>query len=118
MSYIGMTGSDALGGQPRYFYALRRTDDGELYLSIVDMVKTSDSITINAPGDGNNDYTEFEVGSDFFEGRDIAHNLVYPNLNYEQYRWDNKIVYYYLDSQGNFVARVGQTYAYPASKDA
>jgi hypothetical protein len=118
INYIGISGSSALGGQPRYFYALRRTDDGELYFSVVDTVDPSDSVTINAPGDGDDDYTEFEVGTDFFEGRDITHNLIYPNLNYEQYRWDNKVVYYYLDSQGNLVARIGQEYAYPASKDA
>jgi len=117
-NYIGVSGSSVLGGQPRYFYALRRTDDGELYFNVVDMLNPTDSIAINAPGDGDDDYTEFEVGTDFFEGRDAAHNTVYPNLNFEQYRWDDKVIYYYLDSQGNLVARIGQVYTYPAPEDA
>jgi hypothetical protein len=117
-NYVGVTPKEALGDQPRYFYALRRTDDGELYFTIVDMFNPDDSITINNPGDGANDYTDFEVGSDFFEGRDVYHMLVYPNLNYEQYRWDDKIINYYLDTNGNLVARIGQTYSYPAANNA
>ena len=117
-NYVGLTPKDALGNEPRYFYALRRTDEGELYFCVVDTLSPTDSIAINAPGDGDNDYPDFEVGTDFFEGRDAYHNLVYSNLNYEQYRWDDKKLYYYLDANGSLVARIGQTYTYPAAENA
>jgi hypothetical protein len=115
MAYVGSNSpaQDILGNNPRYFYALRRTDEGTLYFVRTDqLVDNSDSIQINAPGDVNNDFTDFSVGNDFFEGRDVYHNLVYPNLNYEQMRWDDKSVYYYINSNGELVARIGQAYAY------
>jgi hypothetical protein len=85
-----------------------------LYIVKVDQATGQDSITVNNPGDAANDYTEFASGVDFFEGRDVYHSLVYPNLNYEQLRWDNRSVYYYINANGELVARVGQTYAYNA----
>jgi hypothetical protein len=118
MAYVGSNSpaSDILGNNPRYFYALRRTDDGTLYLVRTDMiVDNSDSIQINAPGAGADDYADFAVGNDFFEGRDVFHNLVYPNLKYEQMRWDDKSVYYYMNANGELVARIGQSYAYTGS---
>ena len=55
-----------------------------------------------------------DEGVDFFEGRDVNHNLVFGNLNYEQYRWADANINYYLDqTTGQFVARVNQAYSYP-----
>ena len=113
MSYIGENGAaELLGGEPRYFYALRRTDEGELYFCRVDQALGQDSAVINNPADGNDDFTDFSSGNDFFEGRDVNHNLVYPNLNYEQMRWDNRSIYYYINSNGELVARIGKAYPY------
>lgn len=111
--YIGQQPSDVLGDQPRFFYALRRTDDGELYFARVDQLIGEDSIEINNPGDPTENYDDFEVGVDFFEGRDVYHNLVFENLKYEQYRWDDRSIYYYIDDDGQLVARVNATYTYP-----
>jgi len=113
MSYIGNEPQkDFLGGEPRFFYGLRRTDAGTLYFVRIDQVAGNDSVIINNPGNVNDDYTNFASGEDFFEGRDVYHNLVYPNLNYEQMRWDNRSIYYYVDNNGELVARVGQAYSY------
>ena len=111
--YIGQQPSDVLGDQPRFFYALRRTDDGELYFARVDQLIGEDGIDINNPGDPNENYEDFEVGVDFYEGRDVYHNLVFENLKYEQYRWDDRSIYYYIDEDGQLVARVNATYTYP-----
>ena len=111
--YIGQQPSDVLGDQPRFFYGLRRTDDGELYFVRIDQLIGEDAIDINAPGDPSENYEDFEVGVDFYEGRDVYHNLVFDNLNYEQYRWDDRSIYYYIDDDGQLVARVNATYTYP-----
>jgi hypothetical protein len=114
MAYVGndQPQKTTLGDDPRFFYALRRTDKGTLYLDRIDMQMGNDAIQINAPGDRNNDFTGFAIGEDFFEGRDVMHNITYPNLNFEQFRWDNKSVWYYINSNGELVARVNQSYTY------
>ena len=99
----------------RYFLALRRTDDGTLYFGKIDQVFDAGALAINDPGLVENDYTDFEYGVDFFDGRQESdHSRPYINLHWDQYRWDNKNVYYYIDAQGNFVVRINQAYSYPA----
>ena len=114
--YIGQTTiADLLGaGNPRYFYALRRTDDGLLYFSKIDQIKDTAQVTVNQPGLAENSYEGFEYGTDFFEGRlENDHSRPYTNLNFDQYRWDNKNIYYYINDNGEFVVRVNQEFPYP-----
>jgi hypothetical protein len=111
---FGRSKEDLLGDSPRYFYALRRTDDGELYFARVDQLSRVDSVQINAEGTSDSNFADFEQGVDFFEGRDVNHDLVYENLNYEQMRWDNKNLYYYIDDNGNLVVRIDTKYQYPS----
>ena len=112
-NYTGFTPDHINGAvQDRFFYGLRRTDNGELFLSKADQLKTTDSITINTPGDPTQNYPNFEQGQDFYEGRDVNHNLVYENLNYEQFRWDDRNIQYYVNSEGELVARINQNYTY------
>jgi hypothetical protein len=114
--YVGgeVSQSDLLGsGNPRYFYALRRTDDGTLYFAKIDQLKDSGTIVVNDPGSAADDFQEFDYGVDYFDGRSaVDHSRPYANLHWDQYRWDNKNMYYYLDAQGNFVVRVNQAYTY------
>jgi len=98
--------------QNRFFYGLRRTDEGELFIGKVDQLKNEDSLTLNKPGDPTANYPDFTEGQDFFEGRDVNHGLIYENLNYEQFRWDDKNIYYYVNSEGELVARVNQSWTY------
>jgi len=109
---FGRDADSILGGAPRYFYGLRRTDEGELFLSKVDQTSPTDSVQINKPGDSTQNYDNIEVGQDFNEGRDVFHNLVFENLNYEQYKWDDRSVYYYVNEEGELVVRVNQKYTY------
>lgn len=113
--YVGTTPQDiisSLSGS-RYFYGLRRTDDGDLYFVRIDQVLGNDSIEINSPGDPEENFEDFELSVDFYDGRDEDHNLVYENLNYEQYRWDDRSIYYYIDDDGQLVARINAGYTYP-----
>jgi len=113
MAYIGQS-PDAIRAEikNRYFYGLRRTDEGEVFLGKVDSMDPNGSIQINKPGVNTNDYTGYEAGADFFEGRDIHHELIYENLNYEQYRFDDASLWYYIDSEGELVVSVNKQVTY------
>ena len=41
--YLGQSPDEALGDSPRYWYALRRNDDGELFLLRSDQLKDKDT---------------------------------------------------------------------------
>ena len=114
--YVGQTPSitELLGtGQPRYFYALRRTDEGTLFFAKIDQLKDADSITVNNPGASVDDFTEFEYGVNFFDGRiELDHSRPFNNLQWDQYRWDNKNMYYYVNDEGELVVRINQAYNY------
>ena len=114
-NYIGYSAGDYLQHNVnfRYLYGLRRTDEGELFLGRSDQLDDTDDIVINNPGVASDNFTDFEEGQDFYEGRDVYHNLVYQNLNYEQFRWDNRNIYYYVNAEGELVARLNKTYTYP-----
>ena len=118
--YVGGTPriTELLGvGQPRYFYALRRTEDGTLFFAKIDQLKDTDTITVNNPGASADDFTEFEYGVDFFDGRiELDHSRPYDNLQWDQYRWDNKNAYYYVNEQGELVVRINQAYIYDATQ--
>lgn len=112
-NYIGFTPDDLFGAvKNRYFYGLRRTDQGELFLGKVDQLKNDDSIAINNTGTLENSFTNFEEGQDFTEGRDVNHELVYENLNYEQFIWNDKNIFFYVNDAGELVARINQSYTY------
>ena len=113
-TFLGQSITDMVNQtDARYFYGLRRTDDGELFIAKVDQLKSNDSIQINVEGDQDHNYEDFDQGQDFFEGRDVNHEKIYANLNYEQFRWDNRNINYYIDDSGNLVARINEGYTYP-----
>lgn len=97
----------------RYFYGLRRTTDGELFIGKVDQLDVNDQLSINNPGDPTENYNNFQQGVDFFEGRNVFHEVEFDNLQYEQYRWENRNIYYYINTDGELVLRVNQEYDYP-----
>jgi hypothetical protein len=112
-NYIGGNMEQLIDGMnTRYFYGLRKLDDGTIYLAIVDQLNPNDQIEINVPGNSAENYNDFDIGQDFFEGRNVNHDLVYENLNYEQFRWDDKNIFYYVDAEGVLTARLGQAVTY------
>ena len=120
MSAIGQGVSAYLkaGVKDRYFYGLRRTDEGELYIGKVDQMLTGDGVSVNVPGDPAKNFSEFDQGQDFYEGRGPNHDKVFANLKYEQFRWDDVNLNYYVNSEGELVVRINSqqtdgTVAYP-----
>lgn len=104
-------------GETRYLYALRRDEQGYLYLYKTDQLAgNTDSFQVNKIGDDpTKDYTDFEFGVDFFDGRLDNHEIdtAIENINWEQYRWDSRNIFYYINDNGEFVVRVNQPYDYP-----
>jgi hypothetical protein len=111
--YLGRTPVETLGDSPRYWYALRRNEDGELFIVRSDQLTDDTSYDINVPGNVENNFEDFETGIDFFEGVDDEHEFVYVNIKYTQYRWDDRSIFYYVDDQGQLVQRVFSGYTYP-----
>ena len=111
MSYfIGTTSQDVLNGFiKRYFYGLRRNDDGELFLIRLDQLEGGDDnvVTINEIGVAENNFLDFEEGIDFLDGLDENHEVVYENLRYPQIRWDGRSLSYFIDPvDGQFIQRI------------
>tara|TARA_B100000242_G_C42821500_1_gene381768 strand:- start:14 stop:391 length:378 start_codon:yes stop_codon:yes gene_type:complete len=114
--YIGTSPTDVIGSFiKRYFYGMRRNNDGELFLIVADQLAgNQDSVTINELGIAEDNFLDFEEGIDFLDGIDANHNIVYKNLRYQQIRWDDRSLVYYVEpNTGQFVQRVTETYVYP-----
>jgi hypothetical protein len=110
---FGKSKTDLIGDTPQYFYGIKRNDDGEIIFTRVNLLSRESSITVNVVGDAAENFTEFETGVDYSDGRDAEHNIVFDNLSYEQYRWNNASMYYYIDADGQLVARMNTKYPYP-----
>jgi hypothetical protein len=110
--YLGTAPADILGSTPRYFYGLRKNENGSIFVVKSDQIKEGDSIEINEPGEPSGNYNDFEPGVDFFEGITVNHQRVFENLKYPQYRWDNRSVNYYINANGELVARINQGFTY------
>ena len=111
--YLGTTPIEGLGDSPRYWYALRRNEDGELFLVRSDQITDQEAYELNIPGEPSEDYTEFEIGVDFLDGIDENHELFKENLYYPQFRWDNRSLFYYIGSDGSLIVRINKGYTYP-----
>ena len=110
--YLGRDPIDTLGQSPRYWYALRRNQDGELFIVRSDQLTDKDAYEINIPGDPADNFEDFEPGVDFFDGVDAEHEPEFENMYYPQYRWDDRSIFYYVDSQGQLIQRINQGYTY------
>ena len=115
--YIGTSPSEVQSGFiKRYFYGLRRNDDGELFLVVVDQLRGGDEnvVIINDLGVAEDNYPDFEEGIDVLDGIDINKDVLYPNLRYPQFKFDNRSLLYYIDPEtGFFIQTISEAYAYP-----
>lgn len=115
--YLGDVGENSALGSPsnRYFYALRTDEEGNIYFTRADTWISNESIEVNVPGDSNDDWEYFELGVDFFDGKNAeTHVKDYPNLKYDQYRFDRRSLYYYINDNGELVVRYNGGYSYPS----
>ncbi len=114
--YVGNNPQDVLDGFiKRYFYGMRRNEDGELFLIRIDQLQGQENVAvINDIGVSANNFLDFEEGIDYLDGVDADHNIVYANLRYPQIRWDGRSLVYYIDpTDGQFIMRISEGYDYP-----
>jgi len=115
--YIGTSPTDVINGFiKRYYYGLRRNDDGELFLIKVDQLSGgADNIAvINDIGIAAENYLDFEEGIDYLAGINEDHEIINDNLRYPQFKWDNRSLTYFIDpNDGQFIQRLSETYVYP-----
>jgi hypothetical protein len=113
--YIGNNPESIINGFiKRYFYGMRRNDDGELFLIRQDQLSGEGTVVINDVGVGENNFPDFEEGIDYLEGIDANHDIVYENLRYQQLKWDGRLLTYYVDPiDGQFIVRISEDYNYP-----
>ncbi len=118
--YIGTGPADVINSFiKRYFYGMRRNDDGELFLLKSDQQKGGeDAITINEVGDATANFPDFEEGINYLDGINETHDIVYKNLRYQQLKWDNRSLLYYVDSDGYLVLKVSEKHTYPTDTSA
>ena len=96
--YIENSPTESLGDSNRYFYAMRRNVDGELFFVRSEQLKDTDAVELNQPGAIGETFDDFEAGIDFLDGIDSNHNVIYDNLKYPQYKWDNRSIFYYVEA--------------------
>lgn len=93
-----------------YFYALRRDDEGNLFIRRDDVANDTNLLDVfgpNKPIEFDGEFIDF----DFDEGRNADHTLKYTSdeVKYEQWFWDNKLTSFYLDEDdGQLVAAYGR----------
>lgn len=113
---IGPSVSEFLGtATNRYFYGLRVSEDGTLYIGRVDITNGVDGLAIFnmvAP----DELADLSIpGDDFFDGKDPdTHEVISDSLNYQQWRWDSRLISYYINDDGEFVVAVGEDRNYPS----
>lgn len=112
--YLGQDPEGTVGNTPRFFYGLRKNENGSMFLQRIDQIKSDDSVEVNSPGPDEGNFNDFEPGVDFYEGIDVNHNAVFENLNYQQYKWDHRSLFYYIDDEGQLIVRINAGYNYPA----
>ena len=116
--YLGTSPEESLGDSPRYFYGLRRNDHGELFFVRSDQLADIGDVTINEPGSLADTFQDFEAGVDYLDGINAEHEILYENMKYPQYKWDNRSLFFYVDSQGQLVIRINRGYTYPVGISA
>ena len=113
--YLGQTPEEFFNKNERYFYGIRRDENGFLALSKMNMDTSTDAIEVqnlNLTGEIERTYDGFEDGVDFFDGVDAARNTNFQGLKYEQYKWSADDLYYYVDGQGQLCVRINIPYNY------
>lgn len=108
---IGSSIEDYQNADPHYLYALRKTDEGDLYLLRLDIFDTNDEAKLFGQ-DIPSQFADISLpGDDYFDNRDpITKELIYSreDVIYEQWKWDNRFNSYYIDNDGELISAINE----------
>jgi hypothetical protein len=98
------------GGDARYLYALRKDDDGTLYVNRTELIASGENITLfgTVPPPELENYSV--PGNDYFDNRDPdTKELTYErsDVKYEQWLYSQNLVQHYINANGEFVISYG-----------
>jgi hypothetical protein len=116
---LGQSVGDFENSPGVYLFALRRTEEGDLYLLKVNLNDPNDSAQLFGD-DMPAEFADYTFpGDDYFDGRDAAKLLEFStdDVKYEQWKWEDSIRSYYIDTEGNFVLVTGENVELPAIED-
>lgn len=113
-NYIG---AGPTGKQTKtYFYKLTRNENSELIFTKVDLASSTDTVTVNDPMliDGSELVHEFAGFETDYVVNNIAedHTPIEKSLGHSQYKVRAEDINYYIDENGNFIARLNRSYNY------
>jgi hypothetical protein len=103
------------------FHGLKRTSDGMLVYTLEDTLSNSVIDVFNEPVEGvfaplNEDYVEALPANRERNHINGMGDLNSANDKYQQYRFENKKVRYFIDDSGYMVARLNANYSYTGPK--
>lgn len=103
------------------FHGLRRTSDGMLIYTLEDTLSNTVIDVFNEPVENvfaslNEDYTDVLPSGRDRNNINGMGDLNSANDKYQQYRFENKKVRYFIDDQGYMVARLNANYSYTGPK--
>lgn len=116
---VGKTVEEFNNSTDKYIFALRRTEDGDLYLLKANLTDSNEVVELF----GEEVPAEFQSmdipGSDYFDGRAQDHTLEYTthDVKYEQWKWVNRTQSYFIDSDGFFTIAIGEEKHLPQFDD-
>lgn len=118
---LGKTIDDFNTPNDTYLFALRRNDDGDLYLLKTELRDSSKSELFgenieNIPAQ----FQTMEYPSDdYFDGRNANHTLQFTQdqVKYEQWKWVDRRQSYYIDANGFFTVCIGEDKELPYIED-
>lgn len=93
--YVLGNSIDSIGS---YFYALRRDDDGTLYINRVESINDIERVNM-FPGQIPTEFFGLSTADYFGERDDVTRSLDFPveQVTYEQWYWESLRKFYYLD---------------------
>jgi hypothetical protein len=99
----------------KYFYKITRNSNQELILTKIDLNSSTETVVVNNPElETNNVKHAFQgFNTDYVViNTDESHNIIDPPLGVSQYKVRNDDINYFVDNNGNLIARINAKYTY------
>lgn len=97
----------------KFFYKITRNSDNDLILTKINTNASTEEIVLNDPSIAGEQHVFQGFGTDYTViNTDANHEVIDDPLGVSQYMIRNDDVNYYIDENGNFIARINKKYNY------